>query len=78
MVADWYIPLGGTKGIYIEYWGMDKADYQDNKKEKLELYEKHKDIVKLIEIEKNATQDVQTLQDELYRKLISFGWNPGD
>ena len=48
--ADWYIPLNGSKGIYIEYWGMDTADYNDNKEEKLKLYEKYADRVKLISI----------------------------
>lgn len=74
VVADWFIPLNGTKGIYIEYWGMDKQDYQDNKEEKLKLYEKYKDKVKLIEIEKNDINDKQTLKDRLYQELINLGW----
>lgn len=74
VTADWFIPLHGTKGIYIEYWGMDKQDYQDNKEEKLALYEKYKDKVKLIEIEKNDINDSQTLETNLYQKLIELGW----
>ena len=74
--ADWYIPLSGSNGIYIEYWGMDKQDYQDNKEEKLKLYEKYKDQVKLIEIEKNDTNDIQSLEYNLYQKLLSMGWKP--
>lgn len=74
VVADWYIPLSGTQGIYIEYWGMDKQDYQDNKKEKLELYEKYKDKIKLIQIEKNDINDPQNLEYNLYQQLVSFGW----
>lgn len=74
VVADWYIPLSGTQGIYIEYWGMDKQDYQDRKKEKLELYEEYKDKIKLIQIEKNDINDPQNLEYNLYQQLISFGW----
>lgn len=72
--ADWYIPLSGAKGIYIEYWGMDKQDYQDNKEEKLKLYEKYKDRVKLIQIDKNDINDKQTLESRLYEELVSLGW----
>lgn len=74
VVADWYIPLQGTKGIYIEYWGMDKQDYQDNKEEKLKLYEKYKEKIKLIEIEKNEINDTQNLETNLYQKLVALGW----
>ncbi len=74
--ADWYIPLSGPNGIYIEYWGMDKQDYQENKKEKLEIYEKYKDRVKLIQIEKDDIKDSQNLRDDLYQKLIELGWAP--
>ena len=62
MTADWFIPLQESKGIYIEYWGMDSADYEDNKEEKLKLYEKYKDKVKLISIEKEDVNDIQTLE----------------
>lgn len=75
MTADWFIPLQGSKGIYIEYWGMDSADYEDNKEEKLKLYEKYKDKVKLISIEKEDVNDIQTLEDNLYQQLKEFGWN---
>ena len=74
--ADWYIPLAGSSGIYVEYWGMDKQDYQDNKEEKLKLYKKYEGIVKLIEIEKNDTNDIQSLEYNLYQKLLEFGWRP--
>lgn len=75
LTADWFIPLQGSKGIYIEYWGMDSADYEDNKEEKLKLYEKYKDKVKLIFIEKEDVNDIQTLEDNLYQQLKEFGWN---
>ncbi len=74
LTADWFIPLYGTKGIYIEYWGMDKADYEDNKEEKLKIYEKYNDVVKLISIEKEDVNDIQTLEDNLYQQLKEFGW----
>lgn len=76
VVADWYIPLSDTRGIYIEYWGMDKQDYQDNKEEKLKLYEKYKDKIKLIQIEKNEINDLQNLEYNLYQKLEEYGWKP--
>ena len=75
VIADWFIPISGTKGIYIEYWGMDKQDYQDNKEEKLKLYEKYSDKVKLIQIEKNDIKDRQNLKTNLYQQLIDLGWN---
>lgn len=74
IVADWFIPLSGTQGIYIEYWGMDKQDYQDNKEEKLRIYEKYKDAVKLIQIDKNDINDIQNLECNLYQQLKAFGW----
>ena len=74
LTADWYIPLGGTEGIYIEYWGMDTADYEDNKEEKKKIYDKYSNKVKLISIEKEDVNDVQTLEDNLYQQLIELGW----
>lgn len=74
VLADWFIPTDGFDGIYIEYWGMNQKDYQDNKEEKLKLYEKYKDTVKLIEINKNDIKDRQTLEDYIFQKLKDFGW----
>jgi len=74
--ADWYIPLNGSKGIYIEYWGMDTADYNDNKEEKLKLYEKYADRVKLISINKSELEDRQTFNNNLYQQLYEMGWKP--
>lgn len=74
--ADWYIPLSGSKGIYIEYWGMDTADYNDNKEEKLKLYEKYADRVKLISINKGELDDRQTFNNNLYQQLYEMGWKP--
>ena len=74
VLADWFVPLDGFRGIYIEYWGMDTSDYQDNKEEKLKLYEKYKDVVKLIEINKNDIKDRQNLEDYIFQSLINLGW----
>ena len=54
---------------------MDKQDYQDNKEEKLKLYEKYKDKVKLVQIEKNDIKDRQNLKTNLYQQLVDLGWN---
>ena len=74
IIADWFVPLNGFDGIYIEYWGMDTKDYQDNKEEKLALYEKYKDKVKLIQINKSDIKDRQNLEDRLFQELIALGW----
>lgn len=74
VIADWFIPTDGFDGIYIEYWGMNKKDYQDNKEEKLALYKKYNDTVKLIEINKNDINDRQTLEDRIFQELKNLGW----
>ena len=53
---------------------MDKKNYQDNKEEKLKLYEKYKDEVKLIQINKNDVKDRQNLEDRIFQELKNFGW----
>lgn len=76
VIADWFIPIstkGKGKGVYIEYWGIDDdEDYEENKKEKLPLYEKYE--VPLIQINKNDIKDTQTLETVLYRKLKENGY----
>lgn len=74
VIADWFIPTDGFDGIYIEYWGMNTKDYQDNKEEKLALYEKYRDSVKLIQINKNDINDRQTLEDSIFQELKNLGW----
>ena len=74
VIADWFIPTDGFDGIYIEYWGMNTKDYQDNKEEKLALYEKYNDAVKLIQINKNDINDRQTLEDRIFQELKILGW----
>ena len=75
VIADWFIPLSGFEGIYIEYWGMNTKDYQDNKEEKLKLYEKYSNEVKLIQINKNDTTDRQNLEDRIFSELKKLGWH---
>ena len=74
VIADWFVPIDGFNGIYIEYWGMDTKNYQDNKEEKLKLYEKYKEDVKLIQINKNDTKDRQNLEDRIFQELKLLGW----
>lgn len=72
VVCDWYIPILFNKGIYIELWGV-KGDekYNKNKKEKIELYKKHK--LKLIEIEYDELKDnTQRLKSSLISKIKIF------
>lgn len=64
--ADWFIPIFGNKGIYIEYWGMDTTDYIKNKKEKQDLYKNNN--IPLIEIEKDDTKDVSGLTSRIIRE----------
>lgn len=69
--CDWFIPIiGSGKGIYIEYWGMDKQDYNDNKKEKTELYKKYE--LPLIQIEKDEIDDSQALNIRIRREINSL------
>ncbi len=69
VVCDWFIPVIFGKGIYIELWGV-KGDekYNNNKKEKIELYKKHK--LFLIEIEYDELKDnTQRLKSALISKI---------
>ncbi len=66
--CDWFIPiLSETKGIYIEYWGMNTPDYIKNKTDKLELYKKHK--LPLIEIQKDDIKDTQSLMSSIIEEV---------
>lgn len=69
VICDWFIPVLPNKGIYIELWGI-KGDekYNKNKKEKIELYEKHK--LHLIQIEYDELKDnTQRLKSSLISKI---------
>jgi len=70
VTCDWFIPvINKSTGIYIEYWGMENdIDYDDNKREKQELYAKHN--LKLIEINPNDIKgDSQWLNDNLISEI---------
>lgn len=64
--SDWFIPVAGNKGIYVEYWGMDTDDYVKNKEEKKKLYKEYS--VPLIQIEKDDTKDVSGLTSRIMRE----------
>ena len=36
--CDWFIPINGAQGIYIEYYGMDTAEYTRDRDEKEKYY----------------------------------------
>ena len=65
--SDWYIPIWGNKGIYIEYWGMTTGGYLKNKEEKRKLYIENK--IPLIEIEKDDVKDVSGLTSRILREI---------
>ena len=47
VICDWFVPVIGDTGIYIELWGVvGDNKYDKNKKEKIELYKK--DILNLL------------------------------
>ena len=67
--SDWFIPvLSDTKGIYIEFWGMDTENYKKNKEEKIKLYEQEK--LQLIQIyRKDVLSDKALLKDNLESEI---------
>ena len=78
--CDWFIPISNGKGIYIEYWGKDDAEYLKDRKEKEELYKKYN--VPYIGIEKDdPKKDTQTFKSNLLKDLRKlaiekFGFMP--
>ena len=78
--CDWYIPITGSEGIYIEYWGMKTGKYLEDRREKEELYKKHD--IPFIGIEADEPkQDTQTFRSNLIRDLTKlseerFGFMP--
>lgn len=68
LICDWYIPvLSETQGIYIEYWGMKTQKYLISKEERIATYKKFG--IPLVEIEKDAYRDTQTLKYDLIQKI---------
>ncbi len=64
--SDWFIPITGAKGIYVEYWGMTTPDYLKNKEEKKKLY-KEKNIP-LIEIQKEDVNNYSDLNQRIVQE----------
>ena len=71
LIPDFYIPAGvrqGSHAVYIEYWGMEgKAEYDERKKKKLEIYEANNLLDQLIELNKSHQLD---LESELTKQLL--------
>lgn len=67
--SDWFIPvLSDTKGIYIEFWGMDTEEYKKNKEEKVKLYQQEE--LQLIQIyRKDVLSDKALLKDNLESEI---------
>ncbi len=67
--CDFYIPVtrNVTRGVYIEYWGLDDEEYLKRKAEKVELYIKYK--LPLIEIKEI---EISNLEEILTTKLLEF------
>lgn len=68
--CDWFIPVFGNKGIYVEYWGMLNKDYIKNKDEKRKLYKDNN--IPLIEIEKDDIKDVSGLSSRILREYLTL------
>ena len=65
--CDWYIPVIGDTGIYIELWGHMGKKYELNRAEKTKLYKKHK--LNLITFDSANIPDDQQMQVELVEKI---------
>lgn len=65
--CDWYIPVVGDTGIYIELWGHLSKKYELDRVEKIKLYKKHK--LYLVPIDNTNYPDDQTMQVELIEKI---------
>ena len=68
LYSDFFIPTGGGKGVYIEFWGLEDTKYIDRKKKKLELYKKYN--LALISL---SEEDVKNIDDLLPIKLLEHG-----
>lgn len=68
--SDWFIPVSGNKGVYIEYWGMNTGSYLKNKEEKRKMYIENE--IPLIEIEKDDIKDVSGLTTRINREFNTW------
>lgn len=64
MYCDFFIPEGKC---YMEYWGMQDAEYLKRKEKKRDLYRRHG--LNLIEL---SEKDIQNIDDVLPKKLRKF------
>jgi len=60
--ADFFIPLGEC---YIEYWGLDTAEYTERQKRKREIFKKY--AFQVIEL---GEEDLTELDDRLPSQLL--------
>lgn len=65
--SDWFLPVFGNHGVYVEYWGMTTGAYQKNKVEKRKLYIEND--IPLIEIEKDDIKDIPGLTARINREF---------
>lgn len=65
--SDFFVPVFGNKGIYIEYWGMETGEYKKNKEEKKQLYDEYN--IELFSVEKNDINDKAGLEARLIREI---------
>ena len=71
VMCDWYIPVIGDTGIYIELWSDNFSEkYQTRKQNKEELYEKYK--LPFIPLESIKKPDNQVLQTQIIEKLTQM------
>jgi hypothetical protein len=66
VISDFYVGIGQT--CYIEYWGLEGAEYQRRRIEKMRVYRAHR--LNLIEL---TEADVTKLDDVLPQRLRHFG-----
>lgn len=67
VLSDWFVPVYGDVGIYIEYWGLNSPTYKKNKDAKIKLYLDND--IPLIQIEMDEIKDKTKLTIRLLREL---------
>ncbi len=67
VLSDWFVPVYGDVGIYIEYWGLNSPTYIKNKEAKIKLYLDND--IPLIQIEMDEIKDKTKLTIRLLREL---------
>ncbi len=64
--ADFIVHIPGKKDVYIEYWGLKTSEYEENKKRKIELYNRYN--LELLEI---CPENLKNLSSLLSERLLS-------